>query len=87
MAEALEEALAVLPGYVPELELAPCADTLTKPRFRLRVILSWASVPLLTLAAFAFSVALSWHATDVALLGGAYGTTGSFTLFAAFTRF
>jgi len=52
----------------------------------LRIVLSWASVPLLTLAAFALSVAVSWHAADVALLGSAYGTTGSFTLLASFVR-
>jgi len=86
VAEALEEVLAVLPSGVPELELAPLAHTAAKPRLRMRVVLSWASVPLLTLAAFAFSVAMSWHASDVALLGGAYGTTGSFTLLAAFAR-
>ncbi|MEW6059777.1 MAG: hypothetical protein AB1551_06520 [Actinomycetota bacterium] len=50
------------------------------------MVLTWASVPLLALAALALSVALTWHASDVALLGGAYGTTGSFTLLASFDR-
>jgi hypothetical protein len=87
IAEALADALAVSPVGAPELETVLSTEAAAKRHpIRLRVVLSWASVLELGLAALALLVAVTWHAGDAALLGGAYGMTGSFALFAALGR-
>jgi diguanylate cyclase len=76
---------AVPPVGAPEPQTRPSAVAVAKTQaVRFRVVLSWASLMLLCLAGFALFVGMSWRASDVALLGGAYATTGSFTLIASF---
>jgi hypothetical protein len=70
-------------GPEPETVPSPAAIARTQA-VRFRVVLSWSSLMLLGLAGFALYMAMSWRASDVALLGGAYGTTGSLTLIASF---
>lgn len=53
---------------------------------RFRLVMAWAGVVLLIFAAAALLLGRGWDSTEVLLLGGAYGTTGSFVLAASAIR-